>query len=250
MARTLSERMRAHEQQKAKLAEAEARLKLDERRQRTRRLVEAGALVEKTGLLDLDSKRPLWRAALPPRWCPTTRPRSRSGPLWADRTFDREAKARDEGKEPLLLTFPAPLAKDATTALRKAGFPLQQGHAALGGLGPLRRGQHPRQGAWRYGPPRWAARRGLAGRIEDGGGRGVIQRAGYDLLRIGSPLRRPALARCGCSGGPGRSRTPSGATPCSSAPPMSAASPRGRWIGTSICSGAPGPSPRCSARPC
>ncbi len=55
MARTLSERMRAHEQQKAKLAEAEARLKLDERKQRTRRLVEADALVEKTGLLDLDS---------------------------------------------------------------------------------------------------------------------------------------------------------------------------------------------------
>ena len=46
MARTLSERLRAHEQQKAKLAEAEARLRLDERRQRTRRLVEAGALVE------------------------------------------------------------------------------------------------------------------------------------------------------------------------------------------------------------
>ena len=55
MARTLSERLRAHEQQKTRLAEAEARLKLDERRQRTRRLVEAGALVEKVGLLELDS---------------------------------------------------------------------------------------------------------------------------------------------------------------------------------------------------
>jgi hypothetical protein len=55
MVRTLSERLRAHEQQKAKLAEAEARLKLDERKQRTRRLIEAGALVEKVGLLELDS---------------------------------------------------------------------------------------------------------------------------------------------------------------------------------------------------
>ena len=55
MARTLSERLRAHEQQKARLAEAEAKLKLDERKQRTRRLVEAGALVEKVGLLELDS---------------------------------------------------------------------------------------------------------------------------------------------------------------------------------------------------
>ena len=38
------------------------------------------------------------------------------------RTFAREAKARDEGKEAVLLTFTAPLVKDATTALRKAGF--------------------------------------------------------------------------------------------------------------------------------
>ena len=49
MARTLAERLRAHEQQKARLAEAEARLKLDERRQRTRRLVEAGKPVGNKG---------------------------------------------------------------------------------------------------------------------------------------------------------------------------------------------------------
>jgi hypothetical protein len=55
MARTLAERQRAHEQSKARLAEAEAKLKLDERRQRTRRLIEAGALVEKAALLELDS---------------------------------------------------------------------------------------------------------------------------------------------------------------------------------------------------
>ncbi len=55
MARSLAERLRAHEQSKARLAEVEAKLKLDERKQRTRRLVEAGALVEKTGLLELDS---------------------------------------------------------------------------------------------------------------------------------------------------------------------------------------------------
>jgi DNA invertase Pin-like site-specific DNA recombinase len=53
MARTLAERQRAHEQSKARLAEA--KLKLDERRQRTRRLIEAGALVEKAALLELDS---------------------------------------------------------------------------------------------------------------------------------------------------------------------------------------------------
>lgn len=121
MARTLSERLRAHEQQKAKLAEAEARLKLDERRQRTRRLVEAGALVEKTGLLDLDSNA-LYGALLSLRDGAGDKAQVEKWTTLGGRTFDREAKARDEGKEPLLLTFTAPLSKDVTTALRKAGF--------------------------------------------------------------------------------------------------------------------------------
>ena len=54
MARSLAERLRSHEQQKARLAEAEAKLKTAERKQRTRRLIEAGGLVDKAGLLDLE----------------------------------------------------------------------------------------------------------------------------------------------------------------------------------------------------
>jgi len=109
MARTLSERMRAHEQQKAKLAEVEARLKLDERKQRTRRLIELdtnalyGALLSLRDGADDKAQLEKWTAL-------------------GGRTFDREAKARDEGKEPVLLTFTAPLPKDTTTALRKGGF--------------------------------------------------------------------------------------------------------------------------------
>ncbi len=121
MARTLSERLRAHEQQKAKLAEAEARLKLDERKQRTRRLVEAGALVEKTGLLELDSNA-LYGALLSLRDGTDDATQVEKWAALGGRTFDREAKARDEGKEPLLLTFTASLSKDATTVLRRAGF--------------------------------------------------------------------------------------------------------------------------------
>ena len=121
MARTLSERLRAHEQQKAKLAEAEARLKLDERRQRTRRLVEAGALVEKVGLLELDSNA-LYGALLSLRDSADDTAQVEKWAALGGRTFAREAKARDEGKEPMLLTFTAPLTKDTTTALRKAGF--------------------------------------------------------------------------------------------------------------------------------
>lgn len=121
MARTLAERLRAHEQQKARLAEAEARLKLDERRQRTRRLVEAGALVEKAGLLELDSNA-LYGALLSLRDGAADKKQAEQWAALGGRAFAREARARDEGKEPIVLTFPGPLAKDATTALRRAGF--------------------------------------------------------------------------------------------------------------------------------
>ena len=121
MARTLSERLRAHEQQKARLAEAEAKLKLDERKQRTRRLVEAGALVEKCGLLELDSNA-LYGALLSLRDGADDKAQVEKWAAQGGRNFAREARARDEGKEAVLLTFTVPLPKDATTALRKAGF--------------------------------------------------------------------------------------------------------------------------------
>jgi hypothetical protein len=38
------------------------------------------------------------------------------------RTFAHEARLRDEGKEAVVLTFPAPLDKDITATLRQAGF--------------------------------------------------------------------------------------------------------------------------------
>ena len=121
MARTLAERLRAHEQSKARLAEAEAKLKLDERRQRTRRLVEAGALLDKAGLLDLDSNA-LYGALLSLRDHADDKPQVEKWATLGGRAFAREATARDEGKEAVLLTFAAPLAKDATTELRRAGF--------------------------------------------------------------------------------------------------------------------------------
>ncbi len=45
MARSLAERLRAHEQQKARLAEQEAKLKDAGRKARIRRLIEAGGLI-------------------------------------------------------------------------------------------------------------------------------------------------------------------------------------------------------------
>jgi len=113
--------MRAHEQQKARLAEQEAKLKDAERRARTRRLIEAGGLIDKVGLLDLDANA-LYGALLSLRDGATDKDQVGKWAALGGRAFAHEARLRDEGKEAVVLTFPAPLAKEATNALRAAGF--------------------------------------------------------------------------------------------------------------------------------
>jgi hypothetical protein len=121
MVRSLAERLRAHEQQKARLAEQEAKLKGAERKARTRRLIEAGGLIEKVGLLDLDANA-LFGALLSLRDGADDKVQIETWSALGGRTFAREARLRDEGKDAVVLTFPAPLAKDATNMLRAAGF--------------------------------------------------------------------------------------------------------------------------------
>ena len=121
MARSLAERLRAHELQKAKLAEQEARLRDAERRVRTRRLIEAGGLIDKAGLLDLDSNA-LYGALLSLRDGADDKDQITRWAALGGRAFAREARLRDEGKEAIVLTFPAPLTKDVTATLRQAGF--------------------------------------------------------------------------------------------------------------------------------
>ena len=121
MARSLAERLRTHEQQKARLAEQEAKLKDAGRKARTRHLIEAGGLVAKTGLLDLDPNA-LYGALLSLRDGAADSKKVEQWTALGGRTFAREARTRDEGKEPVVLTFPAALPKDATAPLRAAGF--------------------------------------------------------------------------------------------------------------------------------
>lgn len=121
MARSLAERLRAHEQQKARLAEQEAKLKTAERKARTRRLIEAGGLVKKTGLLDLDANA-LYGALLSLRDGSSNAKQVEQWSALGGRTFALEARARDEGREPIVLTSPAAFDKDATARLRAAGF--------------------------------------------------------------------------------------------------------------------------------
>ena len=121
MVRSLAERLRAHEQQKARLAEQEAKLKGAERKARTRRLIEAGALIDKVGLLELDANA-LYGALLSLRDGAGDKDQVGKWAALGGRTFAREARLRDAGKEAVVLTFAAPLGKDATMILRRAGF--------------------------------------------------------------------------------------------------------------------------------
>jgi hypothetical protein len=121
MVRSLAERLHAHEQQKARLAEQEAKLKDAGRRARTRRLIEAGGLIEKVGLLELDANA-LYGALLSLRDAAGDKDQLGRWAALGGRTFAREARLRDAGKEPVIVTFPAPLTRETTNALRTAGF--------------------------------------------------------------------------------------------------------------------------------
>jgi hypothetical protein len=121
MARSLAERLRAHEQQKARLAEQEAKLKDDERKARTRQLIQAGGLIEKAGLLELEPNA-LYGALLSLRDGAGDKDQVNKWAALGGRAFAREARLQDEGKEAIVLTFPAALPKDATASLRAAGF--------------------------------------------------------------------------------------------------------------------------------
>ena len=121
MARSLAQRLHAHQQHKARLAEQAAKLKSVERKQRTRRLIEAGALIEKVGLLDLDTN-VLYGALLSLRDSADNKQQLDKWSALGGRAFARDARLRDEAREAIVLTFPGPLTKDATALLRAAGF--------------------------------------------------------------------------------------------------------------------------------
>ena len=122
MARTsLAERMTRLDQQKARLAEQGAKLRDDERKQRTRRWIEAGGLVEKAGLLGLEPNA-LFGAllSLTPQAKDTVEVAG-----WAKAggaILDREASVREAGKEPVFVTFATVLPTPFTTRLRAAGL--------------------------------------------------------------------------------------------------------------------------------
>ena len=97
MARSLAERLRAHQQQKARLAEQEAKLRTAERRVRTRQLIEAGGLVDKAGLLGLDVNA-LYGALLSLRDGAGDKKQVDQWTALGGRAFSREARQREKNR--------------------------------------------------------------------------------------------------------------------------------------------------------
>ena len=117
---TLAERMTRLEQQRARLAEEEARIKDQERKQHTRHLMEAGALVEKAELLDLDPSALLGGLLTLKEMSAEPDNLAR----WAAegaKVFAVEARAED-AREPLVILFPGPIAREVTAQLRAMGL--------------------------------------------------------------------------------------------------------------------------------
>lgn len=118
---TLAERQARLEQQRARLQLEESRLKEAGRKARTRRLIESGGLVDKAGLLELDSA-VLYGALLQVAADARSSERVEQWRVAGGRAFDHEAKAREAGREPLVLTLPAPASAPLQAQLRKLGF--------------------------------------------------------------------------------------------------------------------------------
>ena len=122
MARTtLAERQARIAQQRAKLQQEEQRLRDAERKARTRRLIEAGGLIDKAGLLDLDPNE-LYGALLGLAEQAKEPDTVKHWTARGHKAFGREAEAREAGREPLLLTFTDKLPAHVSTRLRALGF--------------------------------------------------------------------------------------------------------------------------------
>lgn len=118
---TLAERQERLAQQRARLSLEENRLREAERKARTRRLIEAGGLVDKAGLLGLKSNI-LYGGLLSLAQASADPDRLARWSVVGGQAFDRDAKARAAGREPLILTAAQPLATVAATRLRALGF--------------------------------------------------------------------------------------------------------------------------------
>lgn len=119
--RSLDERLAAFEQKKARLADIESRLKLAEKRAHTRRIYAVASLLEKCGLLQEDDET-LYGAFL--ETCEGMKDAKVRGQwrLTGSQALEDETRTEQQGREPIVLTFPTPPAREMASRLKEAGF--------------------------------------------------------------------------------------------------------------------------------
>ena len=122
MTRTsLAERQARLEQQRARLQREEAKVREAERKARTRRLIEAGGLVDKAGLGETEAN-VLYGALLEVAGKLGDPAQLSRWEAEGGRAFDREARVREAEREPLILTLAGAQTALATARLRGLGF--------------------------------------------------------------------------------------------------------------------------------
>ena len=131
MALTITDRIAKHNQMKARLAEKESKIRLDERKARTRRLIEAGGLVEKAGLADLDNNT-LYGALLSMADGASEKGQREKWARLGEKATERETKAKARDTLPFVLSFPAAVPKEVAHSAAWGGLSLQQDLQALG----------------------------------------------------------------------------------------------------------------------
>jgi len=114
---TLAEKLAKVAQRKAKAEQEEARLKEQQRAERTRHLIEMGGLVAKAGIDGL-SPRALYACFL--RIAEEAKDKGNIA-LW-EREGARHFQAEEDAREIAIARFPDKLAPELAAALRKLGF--------------------------------------------------------------------------------------------------------------------------------
>ncbi|WP_299654980.1 conjugal transfer protein TraD [uncultured Jannaschia sp.] len=118
---SLAERQARLEQQRARLQREEAKVREAERKARTRRLIEAGGLVDKAGLGETEAN-VLYGALLEVAGRMGDPAQLSRWETAGGQAFDREARAKDAAREPLILTLAGAQPALVTTRLRGLGF--------------------------------------------------------------------------------------------------------------------------------
>lgn len=138
--RSLAERLRAYEQQKARLAETEAKLKEAEKRARTRRLIEVGGIAERAGLAELPTAQ-LYGALLSLRGSLNDAKHLDQWAVAGSQAMLEEDETQEENFEPIVLTFSAKPDKEASALLRSGGFRFNKVFGHWEGFGQLEAAQ-------------------------------------------------------------------------------------------------------------